>query len=61
MKKLWLALVGLVVILAVMLFILHRPAPTPTASALLPATTIAVVDIPDFQHRDESGKFKKKP
>ena len=49
MKKLLLVVVGLAVILAVTLVMLHRPEPTPAASAILPATTVALVDIPDFQ------------
>ena len=49
MKKLLLAVVGLVVIAVVLVVLLHRPETTPAAVTLLPDSTIALVDIPDFQ------------
>ena len=53
MKKLLLALVGLAVIAIVTLLILdrrpHPPETTPQAATLLPSSTLAFVDIPDFQ------------
>ena len=49
MKKLLLAVVGLVVIAVVLVVLLHRPETTPSAVTLLPDSTIALVDIPDFQ------------
>ena len=53
MKKLLLALVGLAVIAIVTLLFLarphHPPETTPQAAAILPSSTLAFVDIPDFQ------------
>ena len=49
MKKLLLALVVLAVIAAVAFVMLRRPEATPAAVTLLPASTIALVDVPDFQ------------
>ena len=49
MKKLLLAFAGLAAIALVGFAILHRPEPTPALVTLLPATTIALVDVPDFQ------------
>ena len=52
MKKLLLGLVGLAVIVIAGLLILSRhvqPETTPQAATILPASTLAFVDIPDFQ------------
>ena len=67
MKKFLLVAVGLTVVFATTFFILHRPQPTPTAGAILPATTVALVDIPNFQHcrtkvaASPLGKFWQEP
>ncbi|MEI8314066.1 MAG: DUF3352 domain-containing protein [Verrucomicrobiota bacterium] len=49
MKRLLLALAGLAAIALVAFVLLHRSEPTPAAVTLLPATTVALVDIPNFQ------------
>ena len=51
MKKLVLVVVALLVIATVVTLVIlrHRPEATPQAAALLPVTTVAFVDIPDFQ------------
>ncbi len=49
MKRLLLALAGLTAIALVAVVLLHWSEPTPAAITLLPATTVALVDIPDFQ------------
>ena len=49
MKKFLLIVLTMALLVTVILVRLHRSEPTPTAVAILPATTIAFVDIPNFQ------------